>query len=86
MKIFMSKVTIYSTPTCHYCVMAKKFFQDNKVEYTDINVAEDQTKAEEMVKKTGQMGVPVIIVEKGNEENIIVGFNQGEVAKLLNIS
>lgn len=79
------KVKIYSTPTCPYCVMAKEFFEENEIEYTDINVAEDKKAAEEMVKKTDQMSVPVIIVEKEGKENIVVGFDKEKLVSLLEI-
>ncbi|HMP85535.1 MAG TPA: glutaredoxin domain-containing protein, partial [Candidatus Paceibacterota bacterium] len=59
----MSKVKIYSTPTCTYCQLAKQFFGQNGVEYTEYDVAEDVVKRQEMVEKTGQMGVPVIVIE-----------------------
>jgi len=78
-------VTVYSTPTCPYCDMAKKFLTDNNVEFTSHNVAEDQAKAEEMVRKSGQMGVPVIVVEKDGQEEIIVGFDQGKLQTLLGL-
>lgn len=74
-------VTIYSTPTCHYCNLAKEFFKQNGVTYTEINVGADKEKAREMVKKTGQMGVPVI--EVGNET--IIGFNEEKLRALLSI-
>ena len=54
------KVTVYSTPTCPYCVYAKDFFKQNNVPFEDIDVTKDQAKAEEMIKKSGQMGVPVV--------------------------
>jgi len=73
------QVTIYSTPTCHFCQMAKAFFQNNNVEYTEYNVAEDAEKRQEMVETTGQMGVPVIQI--GGE--ILVGFNEGKVKEML---
>jgi glutaredoxin-like YruB-family protein len=72
------KVIVYSTPTCPYCVMAKNFFKDNKVEFEDVNVAENQERGQEMVNKSGQMGVPVIDIAG----EIVVGF-QPEVFKLL---
>lgn len=78
----MSKVTVYSTPTCHFCHMAKDFFKENNVAFEDFNVAEDLGKRKEMVDKTGQMGVPVIIID--NE--VIVGFNKPKIAELLNIA
>src|SRR3989338_1546198 len=58
----MQSVTIYSTPTCHFCHMAKDFFAENKIPFTDYNVASDLEKRKEMVQKSGQLGVPVITV------------------------
>jgi glutaredoxin-like YruB-family protein len=75
------KAIVYSTPTCPYCKMAKQYFDDNNVEYEDIDVSKDEKKAEEMVKKSGQMGVPVI--EIGDQ--IIVGFDKEELAKVLGL-
>lgn len=75
----MKKVTIYSTPTCHYCNMAKDFFKANKIAYTEANVATDLAKRSEMVEKSGQMGVPVIDI--GGE--IMVGFDQSALSKAL---
>jgi glutaredoxin 3 len=74
-------VTIYSTPSCHYCNLAKDFFNKHKVEYTEVNVALDREAAKAMVKRTGQMGVPVIDI--GQET--VVGFDEEKVRKLLNI-
>ena len=80
-KLIMKNVTIYSTPTCHFCHMAKDFFKANNVAFTDYNVATDLEKRKEMVQKSGQMGVPVIIIG----DDLIVGFNQPQIAKLLGI-
>lgn len=82
------KIEIYSTPTCTYCNMAKEFFKTNNLDYTEYNVAEDSSKRQEMVSKSGQMGVPVIIITdtEGNEEpSLIVGFNEPVIRDLLNI-
>ena len=73
------KVVIYSTPTCPYCKRAKDYLSRKGIPYTDINVAEDREKAKEMIQKSGQMGVPVIII---NDE-VVVGFNQTRLDKLL---
>ena len=78
-------VTIYSTPTCPYCTMAKEFFKKNGVEYEDINVSEDEKAAQVMVEKSGQMGVPVIILENDKEEDVIVGFDEAKLKELLKI-
>lgn len=77
----MSKVNIYSTPTCVYCNMAKNFLTQNGIEYTEFNVASDLAKRKEMIEKTGQMGVPVL--EMGDET--IVGFDEGKIRELLKL-
>ncbi len=74
------KVVIYSTPTCPYCKRAKDYLSRKGIPYTDINVAQDREKAKEMIQKSGQMGVPVIIID---DNEIIVGFNQALLDKLL---
>ncbi len=74
-------VTVYSTPTCHYCVLLKDFLKTNNVAYEDINVGADRAKAMEMVEKSGQMGVPVIDIDG----QITVGFNQSVIAKQLGL-
>lgn len=80
----MANVNIYSTPTCTYCVMAKEFFKANGVEYTEFDVAADVEKRNEMVEKSGQMGVPVIAIAKEDgSESIVVGFEEGKVRELL---
>lgn len=75
------KVTVYSTPTCHYCHLVKDFLNQNHIKFEDFDVASDFAKRQEMVDKSGQMGVPVIIVG----EEIIVGFNQPLLENLLEI-
>lgn len=75
----MKEVKIYSTPSCHFCHMAKDYFQENGVNFVDYDVASDLEKRTEMVEKTGQMGVPVI--EIGGE--IVIGFNEAKIAELL---
>lgn len=72
-------VTIYTTPTCSYCTMAKNYFRENKIPFTEYNVAQDLKRADEMVKKSGQMGVPVVDVHG----RVIVGFNKSEIERAL---
>ena len=82
----MSKiVSIYSTPTCGYCHMLKDYLKEKSVDFTDYNVAEDQEKAQEMVNKTGQMGVPVTIITDNKAEEVIVGFDKTRINELLDI-
>lgn len=75
-------VTIYSTPTCHFCHMAKEFFTEHNIAFTDYNVAEDAARRTEMREITGQMGVPVIII--GND--VVIGFDEPKLRSLLNIA
>ncbi|HUY62529.1 MAG TPA: glutaredoxin domain-containing protein [Candidatus Paceibacterota bacterium] len=75
-------VTIYSTPTCHFCQMTKDYLKENSVSYTDYDVAHDLEKRQEMIQKSGQMGVPVIFI--GNE--MIVGFDKEKIASSLGLA
>ena len=77
----MKSATIYTTPTCHFCHMAKEYFQKHSVEYTEKDVTKDEAARNEMVEKTGQMGVPVIDI--GGE--FVIGFDQPKLAQLLEI-
>ncbi|UCC94541.1 MAG: thioredoxin family protein [Candidatus Omnitrophota bacterium] len=72
-------IKIYSTPACPYCKMAKEYFSSKNVSYNDVDVSSDQAALEEMVKLSGQMGVPVIVV---NDE-VIVGFDKTRIESLL---
>ncbi len=77
----MPTVTIYSTPTCHFCHAAKEYFTEHNVQFTDHNVASDLEKRKEMIDLSGQMGVPVIVIG----DRMIIGFDQPRIAELLNI-
>ena len=74
-------IMLYSTPTCPYCHMTRDFFKENKIEYKDINVAQDHARAAEMVQKSGQTGVPVIDIDG----KIIVGFDKPALKKVLGL-
>ncbi|MBI2575201.1 glutathione S-transferase N-terminal domain-containing protein [Candidatus Woesearchaeota archaeon] len=76
------KVRIYTTPTCPWCVKTKEFFKENSVQYEEVNVAADRAAAEEMIQKSGQMGVPVIDVDG----QMIVGYNKPALKKALGIA
>ena len=77
----MKDVTIYSTQTCHFCHMAKEFFKEKNIAYTEHDVGADLEQRKIMVEKSGQMGVPVIQI--GDE--LIVGFNKPLITQLLGI-
>lgn len=75
----MTKIKVYSTPTCPYCHILKDFLKEKKIEFEDIDVAADQDAAKEMIEKSGQMGVPVTDING----KIIVGFDKGAIEKEL---
>lgn len=77
----MSQVKIYTTPSCVYCKMTKEFFGKNNIQYEEKNVAVDAEARNEMVQKSGQMGVPVVEVDG----KIIIGFNQPELENALGL-
>lgn len=77
----MAHITIYSTPWCVYCKMAKEFFEKNNVTFVEKDVAEDDAARDDMIKKSGQMGVPVIDIDG----TIIVGFDKPKISELLKI-
>lgn len=72
-------IAIYTTPTCSYCTMAKNYFREKQISFTEYNVAQDLRRADEMVRKSGQMGVPVLDVNG----KVIVGFNKPEIENAL---
>jgi glutaredoxin-like YruB-family protein len=73
------KVKVYSTSTCPYCKMAKSFLDEKDVSYDDLDVSADAAARDEMVKKSGQMGVPVIDVDG----EVIIGFDRERLAALI---
>ena len=75
------KVTIYSTPTCHFCSMAKEYFKANSIPYEEFDVASNMEKRKEMMEKSGQLGVPVILVG----DKVVVGFDRPKLSQLLDI-
>jgi len=75
------KVIVFSTPTCSFCNAAKKYFREKGVKYTDIDVSRDQAAARDMVRRSGQMGVPVIDIGG----RIVVGFNRPQIDQMLGI-
>ena len=77
----MKHVTIYSTPTCTYCNAAKEFFKANNVPFDAFDVASDLAKRQEMIEKSGQMGVPVIFIDT----ELVVGFDKERLFELLEI-
>ena len=77
----MAKLKIYTTPYCSYCKMAKEYFKTKGVEYEEYNVMTDEKKRDEMVSKTGQLGVPVIDIDG----KFIIGFDRPKINEYLGL-
>ena len=75
------QVTIYSTPSCHFCHAAKAYFDETAVQYEDFNVLDNMEKRQEMIDMTGQMGVPVIRIG----DDVIIGFDEPKLKELLSL-
>lgn len=74
-------VKVYSTPTCPYCVTLKAFLDEHGIEFEDIDVSKNRQASDYMIKKSGQMGVPVVEIDN----QIVVGFNKEKISELLDI-
>ena len=75
------KVLMFSTPTCHFCKVAKRYFKEQNIRFRDIDVSRNAAAAADMQKRTGQMGVPVIMINN----RPIVGFDKMKINKLLGL-
>jgi len=75
------KVVVFSTPTCSFCNMAKKYFREKGVKFTDVDVTRDSAAARDMIRRSGQSGVPVIDI--GGK--IVIGFDRPKINALLGI-
>lgn len=75
------KVIVFSTPTCSYCNTAKRYFRENNIRFTDVDVSKDLSAARDMQKRTGQSGVPVILINN----RPIIGFDKPKIMQMLNL-
>lgn len=75
------RVIVYSTPSCPWCNAAKRYFRERGIRFYDVDVSKDRKAAEEMVRKSGQMGVPVIDING----HIVVGFDRAKIDRLLGL-
>ncbi len=75
------KIIVFSTPTCIYCNTAKRYFHKRNIRFTDVDVSRDSSAARDMQRRTGQMGVPVILINNYP----IVGFDKSKIKRMLNI-
>ncbi len=76
------KVIIFTTPTCSFCNAAKRYFKEKRIRFKDVDVSRDQRAARDMQRRTGQTGVPVILINN----RPIVGFDKPKINRLLGIN
>mgnify|MGYP002077580804 CR=1 FL=1 len=76
-----TKVIVFSTPTCTFCNQAKRYFKEKNIKFTDVDVSKDQSAARDMMRRTGQMGVPVILINN----KPVIGFDRNKINQMLNI-
>ncbi len=76
----MPKVKVYSTPTCTYCIILKRYLDGKNISYEEIDISEDEEAKQRMIEKTNQMTVPVMEID---DEKFVVGFNKEEIEKLI---
>jgi len=81
----MNKITIYSTPTCPYCEMVKRYLDDKKITYTVVDVSQNEEAAQKLQDISGQLGVPVIQVNDKDKEQVVVGFDKDKIDQILGI-
>jgi glutaredoxin 3 len=74
-------VKVYTTPACPYCYTLKEFLKENKVDFEEVDVAQDEKGREEMIKKSGQMGAPILDING----QIVIGFDKAKILELLKI-
>ena len=83
----IKNIFIYSTPTCSYCKILKSYLDEKGIKYTAVDLAKEADRVSEMVELSGQYGVPVMVVNKGEPDQVvIVGFNKSMVNETLGIS
>jgi len=75
------KILLFTTPTCSYCTIAKRYFRENKIRFREIDVSKNEAAARDLQRKTGQTGVPVIFINN----RPIVGFDKAKINKMLSL-
>ncbi|MCX6758722.1 MAG: NrdH-redoxin [Candidatus Nealsonbacteria bacterium] len=75
-------VKIYTTPYCPYCSTLKQYLTDHGIEFTDIDVSQNKEERDDMIERSGQIGVPVVDIDG----SIVAGFDKEKIDKLLKIN
>lgn len=80
-----ANITIYTTATCGFCKMLKGYLDQHKISYSEKHADQDPQLAQELYEKSGQLGVPFTIIEKGGKEEAVLGFDRGKIDEILEI-
>ena len=81
----MTKVTIYSTITCQYCILAKRYLEQKGIAFAEVDVTFDPAKAAELAEKTGQNRTPVFLIDKDGQEQYLAGFDKARLDEILGL-
>lgn len=76
------RVLVFTTPTCPWCQRAKQYLRQQRVPYREVDVSRDAAAARDLVRRTGQMGVPVVEIDG----RPVVGFDQRAIDRLLGLN
>jgi len=80
----MTEIKVYTTPTCHYCTKLKTWLKKEEIEYQEFDLSKNQETAKELIKKTGQRGVPQTLITKNNKEIPVIGFRPEKIKQIIN--
>ena len=75
------KVIVFTTPTCSYCTLAKRYLRERRIRYREIDISKNETAANDIKRRTGQTGVPVILINN----HPVIGFDKNKINKLLDL-
>lgn len=81
----MSRVKIYTILDCPYCESVKQFLKKHDVEYKNADISNSAKEAEEMVKKSGQLSPPVVVIRKNGKDEVVIGFDEKRLAEVLEL-
>ena len=78
-------ISVFNSPTCHYCHALMDYLDSKNIDYVSIDLTREPDKAQEMMQKSGQTGVPVTVIKIGEQENVVVGFDKENIDRILEI-
>ncbi|MCU0679205.1 MAG: glutathione S-transferase N-terminal domain-containing protein [Planctomycetes bacterium] len=81
----MTKVTVYSTITCQYCILAKRYLEQKGIDFEEVDITFDPAKTAELAERTGQNRTPVFIINKDGQEQAVAGFDKSKLDELLGL-